>query len=91
MSCTSPLTVASMILPRVGALGLLHERFEIGDRGLHRLGALQHLGDDELVVVEEPADFVHPSISGPLMISSGAASLSLRSRSSIQAVFACPR
>ncbi len=59
MSCTSPLTVASTIVPLVGALGLLHVRLEVADRGLHRLGRLQHLGDDHLVGVEEPADLVH--------------------------------
>ena len=40
-------------------LGLLHEPLEVRDRGLHRLRGLEHLGDDELVVVEEPADLVH--------------------------------
>ena len=40
-------------------LGLLHERLEVGHRGLHRLGRLEDFGDDELVVVEEPADLVH--------------------------------
>ena len=38
---------------------LLHERFQVLDRGLHGLGALQHLGHDEFVVVEQPTDFVH--------------------------------
>ena len=48
-----------MILPRVERLGLLHELFEVVDRGLHGLGRLQHLGHDQLVVVEQPADFGH--------------------------------
>ena len=38
---------------------LLHERLQVLDRGLHGLGALQHLGHDEFVVVEQPADLVH--------------------------------
>ena len=41
-------------------LGLVHVRFEMRDRGLHRLGRLQHLGDDHLVGVEQPPDLVHP-------------------------------
>ena len=60
ISCTSPFTVASTILPRVDDLGLLHELFEIIDRGLHRLGRLQHLSHNQLVVVEQPPDFSHP-------------------------------
>ena len=39
--------------------GLLHELFEMIDRGLHRLGRLQNLGDDQLIVIEQPADFGH--------------------------------
>ena len=41
------------------ALGLLHVRFEVRDRGLHRLGRLQNFGDDHLVGVEQAPDFVH--------------------------------
>ena len=37
----------------------LHERLQMLDRGLHGFGALQHLGHDEFVVVEQPADLVH--------------------------------
>ncbi len=47
----------------LGALfgvGLLHELFEMVDGGLHGFGGLQHFGDDQLVVVEKPADFGHP-------------------------------
>ncbi len=33
--------------------------FEVADGGLHRFGGLQHFGDDQFVVVEEPADFGH--------------------------------
>ena len=40
-------------------VGLLHELFEMVDGGLHRFGRLQHFGDDQLVVVEQPADFGH--------------------------------
>ena len=32
----------------------------MGDRGLHHLGTLQHLGDDQLVGVEQPSDLGHP-------------------------------
>ena len=46
-----------------GGLGI-HELLEVGDRRLHGLGALQHLGDDELVVVEEPADLGHAGHQG---------------------------
>ena len=42
-----------------GGVGLLHELLEVVDRGLHRFGRLQHLGDDQLVVVEQAADFGH--------------------------------
>ena len=42
-----------------GGVGLLHELLEVADGGLHRLGRLQHLGDDQLVVVEQPADLGH--------------------------------
>jgi hypothetical protein len=37
---------------RARAFALLHELLEVRDGGLHRLGRLQHLGDDHLVVVE---------------------------------------
>ena len=40
--------------------GLLHELFEIRNRGLHRFGALKHLGYDQFIVVEQPADLSHP-------------------------------
>ena len=43
----------------VHSVHFLHERFQVLDRGLHGLGALQDLGDDEFVVVEQPADLVH--------------------------------
>ena len=32
---------------------------EVIDRGLHGFGRLQHLGDDQLVVVEQPSDLRH--------------------------------
>ena len=44
-------------LRRVGFL--LHELFEVRDGGLHRFGGLQHFGDDQLVGVEQAADFLH--------------------------------
>ena len=59
MSCTSPLTVASTTLAALRRVGLLHELFEMADGGLHRFGGLQHFGDDQLVGVEQAADFRH--------------------------------
>ena len=44
-------------LERIGRL--LHELLEMADRRLHRLRGLEDLGDDQLVVVEEPADLAH--------------------------------
>ena len=43
-----------------GGLRLLHVRLEVRDRRLHRLRRLQHLGDDQLVVVKQPPDLGHP-------------------------------
>ncbi len=42
-----------------GGVGLLHELFEMTDCGLHRFSRLEDFGDDQLVVIEEPADFGH--------------------------------
>ena len=42
-----------------GVLVLGHELLEVGDGGLHGLGGLEHLGHDELVVVEEAPDLLH--------------------------------
>ncbi len=42
-----------------GRVGLLHEGLEIANRRLHGLRRLEHLGHDELVVVEEAAHLVH--------------------------------
>src|SRR3954471_8186514 len=44
----------------------IHVWLEEGNGGLHRLGALQDFGDDELVVVEEAPDLVHPAHQGPV-------------------------
>ncbi len=41
-------------------VGLFHKPLQITHRSLHGLGGLQDLGDDELVVVEAPADLGHP-------------------------------
>ena len=41
-------------------VGLLHELFEMIDGGLHGFGRLQHFGHDQLVSVEQAADFGHP-------------------------------
>src|SRR6266446_102667 len=52
--------------PASRRLGLLHVRFEMSDRGLHRLRRLQHFGDDHLVRVEQPPDLVHPLHQRPI-------------------------
>ena len=63
MSWTSPLTVASSILPRADVAGLrllrLHERQQIGDRLLHHARALDDLREEHLARAEEVADDVH--------------------------------
>ena len=41
------------------AVGLLHVRLEVGDRGLHRLGRLQHEGQLHLAGGEQLADDLH--------------------------------
>jgi len=50
-----------------------HELFQIIDGGLHGFRRLQHLGHDQLVVLKRRPTSLMPAISGPLMISSGAA------------------
>ncbi len=42
------------------ALDFFHERFEVGDGGLHRLGALQHERQLHLPAAEQIADDFHP-------------------------------
>ena len=59
MSWTSPFTVASTTLPRADVSSFSMNCSRWRDGGLHRLGALQHFGDDQLVGVEQPADLVH--------------------------------
>ena len=51
-------------LPLRGARGFLHELLQVGDPGFHHLGRLQHLGHDQFVVAEEPANLVHASHQG---------------------------
>ena len=46
-------------LAALGGVGLLHELLEVTDGGFHGFRRLQHLGDDQFVVVEEAADFGH--------------------------------
>ena len=41
------------------ALALLHVRFKISHRRLHHLGAEQHFGDDQFVVVEKSSHLGH--------------------------------
>ena len=53
------------LAPR-GAAHLVHVRLEVGDRRLHRFRALQDLGHDQLVGVEEPPDLVHAAHEGPV-------------------------
>ena len=60
MSWTSPLTVARITLPLREPVVFSMNFSRCVDRRLHRLGRLQHLGDDQLVGVEEPADLAHP-------------------------------
>ena len=48
------------------ALHPLHVRLEVIDGRLHHLGALQHLGNDQLVVVEQPSDLRHPGHQRPV-------------------------
>ena len=71
MSWTSPLTVASTILPaalrlspvdavgEVARLFLFHERHQIGDRLLHHARRLHHLRQEHFAVAEQVADDVH--------------------------------
>ena len=60
MSCTSPLTVASTIVPLPPPSdSLLHVRLEVGDRGLHHLGRLQHERQLHLAGAEQLADGLH--------------------------------
>ena len=47
-----------------GGIGFLHELLEVADGGFHGFGGLQDFGDDELVVVEEAADFGHTGHEG---------------------------
>ena len=49
-----------------GGVGLLHELLEVADGGLHGLGGLQHLGDDQLVGGEQPADLGHAGHQRPV-------------------------
>ena len=59
MSWTSPLTVASTMRPLPAVVDLLHVRLEVGDRGLHRLGRLQHERQLHLAGAEQLADDLH--------------------------------
>ena len=59
MSCTSPFTVPSTTRALAAGVGLLHVRLEVRDRGLHRLGALEHERQLHLAPAEELADDLH--------------------------------
>ena len=59
MSWTSPRTVASTMVPLPLVVGLLHVRFEVGDRGLHHLGGLEHERQLHLAGAEQLADDLH--------------------------------
>ncbi len=50
--------------PFGGGLRFLHERLQVRHRGLHRLGRLQHLRHDQLIVVEQAAHLIHPGHQG---------------------------
>ena len=47
-------------------VGLRHELFQVADARLHGLGRLQHLGHDQLVIVEQPTHFRHPRHQRPV-------------------------
>ena len=59
MSWTSPLTVASTTVPLCTPSSALHVRLEVGDRGLHGLGRLQHERQLHLARAEQLADHLH--------------------------------
>ena len=59
MSWTSPLTVASTMVPLPCASDLLHVRLEVGHGRLHHLGALQHERQLHLPGPEQLADGLH--------------------------------
>ena len=63
MSCTSPFTVASddaTGAPILVALLGFHVRLEVGDRALHRAGALHDLREEHPPRAEQVADDAHP-------------------------------
>ncbi len=60
-----------------GRARLLEVGLEMGDRRLHGLRRLEHLGHDELVVVEQPPHLVHASHEGPVDDVQGARLLQL--------------
>ena len=49
-----------------GRVRLLHVGLEVGHRRFHGLRRLEHLGHDELIVVEEAADLVHAAQERPV-------------------------
>ncbi len=68
-----------------GGVGLLHELFEMGDGGLHGFGRLQTSATISSLLLKRRPTSAMPVMSGPLMISSGAApSARLRSRSGMR-------
>ncbi|MNE06747.1 hypothetical protein D3C80_993460 [compost metagenome] len=44
-----------------GGLIFLHEVFQVSNRGFHHLRTLEHFRYDQLVVVEQTPNFLHPS------------------------------
>ena len=53
------------LAPRLG-FGALHELLQVAHRGLHGFGGLQHFRHNQLIVVEQPADFGHARHQRPV-------------------------
>ena len=49
-----------------GRFRFFHEALEMIDGFLHCFGGLQYFGDDQLVVIEKPADFAHARHQRPI-------------------------
>src|SRR5262249_15581949 len=71
-----------------GGVALLHERLQVGHGGFHGLGALQNLGDDQLVVVEKAADLVHSGHERAIYDVQGSSFFSLKLKIGDQSILA---
>ena len=47
-------------------IGLLHVLLQVSDRRLHGFGGLKHLRHNQFIVIEQPADLIHPSHKRPI-------------------------